>query len=79
MALSECYYSRWPIYHGKEVDKVANSDIAAALADLTAAITALSEKVDCCQGMAEAVLDEVIPLGLALDALAAADLPTTAD
>ena len=29
--------------------------------------------------MAEAVLDEVVPLGLALDALAAADLPTTAD
>lgn len=58
---------------------MSNGDIAAALADLTAAIAALSEKVDSCQGMAEAVLDEVVPLGLALDALAAADLPTTAD
>lgn len=58
---------------------MSNGDIAAALADLTAAIAALSEKVDCCQGLAEAVLDEVVPLGLALDALAAADLPTTAD
>lgn len=58
---------------------MSNGDIAAALADLTAAISALSEKVDCCKGMAEAVLDEVVPLGLALDALAAADLPTTAD
>lgn len=52
---------------------------AAAIKELTAAIEALSEKVDSCQGMAEAVLDEVVPLGLALDALAAADLPTTAD
>ena len=56
-----------------------NQEISAALADLRTAIMQLSEKVDCCQGMAEAVLDEVVPLGLALDALAAADLPTTAD
>lgn len=59
--------------------KVTNSDIAAALADLTRAIKELSDKVDSCQGFAEAVLDEVVPLGLALDALATADLPTTAD
>nr|CRY95634.1 hypothetical protein [uncultured prokaryote] len=56
-----------------------NQEISAALADLRTAIMQLSAKVDNCQGMAEAVLDEVVPLGLALDALAAADLPTTAD
>lgn len=58
---------------------MANADIAAALADLTRAIKELSDKVDSCQGMAEAVLDEVVPLGLALDSLAAADLPQTMD
>lgn len=58
---------------------MSNSDIAAALADLTRAITALSEKVDSCQGMAEAVLDEVVPLGLALDTIVAADLQETRD
>lgn len=58
---------------------MANTDIAAALADLTHAIQALSEKVDSCQGFAEAILDEVVPLGLALDAIAIADLPDTKD
>ena len=52
---------------------------AAAIKDLTAAIEALSQKVDTGNGLAEAILDEIIPLGLALDALATADLPTTAD
>ena len=58
---------------------MANSDIAAALADLTRAVKELSDKVDSCQGFAEAILDEVVPLGLALDTLAAADLPETRD
>ena len=52
---------------------------AAAIKDLTAAIEALSQKVDTGNGLAEAILDEIVPLGLALDALATADLPTTAD
>lgn len=52
---------------------------AAAIKDLTAAIEALSQKVDTGNELAEAILDEIVPLGLALDALAAADLPTTAD
>lgn len=51
----------------------------AALKELTAAIEELSQKVDTGNGLAEAILDEIVPLGLALDALAAADLPTTAD
>lgn len=58
---------------------MSNGDIAAALADLTRAIKELSDKVDGYQGMAEAVLDEVVPLGLALDRLASADLPQTMD
>ena len=58
---------------------MSNGDIAAALANLTRAIKELSDKVDGCQGMAEAVLDEVVPLGLALDSLASADLPQTMD
>lgn len=52
---------------------------AAAIKELTAAIETLSQKVDTGNGMAEAILDEIVPLGLALDALAAADLPTTND
>ena len=52
---------------------------AAAIKNLTAAIEALSQKVDTGNGLAEAILDEIVPLGLALDALAAADLPTTTD
>lgn len=52
---------------------------AAAIKDLTAAIETLSQKVDTGNGLAEAILDEIVPLGLALDALATADLPTTAD
>ena len=52
---------------------------AAALRELTAAIEALSQKVDTGNGLAEAILDEIVPLGLALDARATADLPTTAD
>lgn len=51
----------------------------AAIKELTAAIETLSQKVDTGNGLAEAILDEIVPLGLALDALAAADLPTTAD
>lgn len=51
----------------------------AAIKELTAAIETLSQKVDTGNGLAEAILDEIVPLGLALDALATADLPTTAD
>ena len=52
---------------------------AAAIRELTVAIETLSQKVDTGNGLAEAILDEVVPLGLALDALATADLPTTTD
>lgn len=48
-----------------------------AVADLMRSIEELSEKVDRCEGFCEAILDEVTPIGLALDALAAA--PETAD
>lgn len=48
-----------------------------ALVKLTMAIDRLSEKVDSCQGMCEAVLDEVVPIGQVLDALA--EVPQTAD
>lgn len=50
-----------------------------ALQDLIGAIERLSQKVDRGNDLAEAILDEVVPLGLALDALAAADLPETRD
>ena len=43
------------------------------------AINDLSEKVDRGNGLAEAILDEIVPIGLALDALTAADLPETQD
>ncbi len=48
------------------------------LARLMAAVTKLEEKVDACHGLCEAVLDEVVPLGLALDALTS-EIPMTAD
>lgn len=50
-----------------------------ALQDLIGAIERLSEKVDRGNDLAEAILDEVVPLGLALDALATADIPQTMD
>lgn len=51
----------------------------AAISDLLAAIERLSEKVDRGNDLAEAILDELVPIGLALDELAAADLPETKD
>lgn len=42
-------------------------------AAIMAAIEKLNEKVEACQGLCEAVLEEVVPLGLALDAISAAE------
>lgn len=52
--------------------------LAAEIAALRNAIVRLEEKVDRCDGFCEAILDEVIPLGLALDALAS-EAPATMD
>ncbi len=48
------------------------------IADLIAAIGRLEEKIEACNGFCEQILDEVVPLGLALDAITA-DAPETAD
>ena len=48
------------------------------IGDLLAAIGRLEEKVEACNGLCESVLDEVVPLGLAIDAIAA-DAPETID
>lgn len=48
------------------------------IADLLAAIGRLEEKVEACNGFCEQILDEVVPLGLAIDTIAA-EAPTTAD
>ena len=52
--------------------------LAAEIAALRTAIVRLEEKVDRCDGFCEAILDEVTPLGLALDALAS-EAPATMD
>lgn len=51
---------------------------APTIADLIAAIGRLEEKVEACNGFCELILDEVIPLGLAIDTIAA-EAPTTVD
>ena len=48
------------------------------IGDLLAAISRLEEKVDACNGFCEAVLDEVVPIGLALDAISS-DASSSAD
>ena len=52
--------------------------IVRAVAELTAAINRLNDKVDRCNDMCEGILDEVVPLGLALDTITA-DAPLTMD
>ncbi len=42
-----------------------------ALAELLAAVNRLNDKVDRCEDLCEGILDEVTPLGLAIDAIAA--------
>ena len=42
-----------------------------AVAELVAAVNRLNDKVDRCEDLCEGILDEVTPLGLAIDALAA--------
>ena len=49
-----------------------------SIADLMAAITRLEEKVEACNGFCEQILDEVVPLGLAIDAISA-EAPATID
>ena len=49
-----------------------------SIADLMEAIARLEEKVEACHGLCESVLDEVVPLGLALDAISA-EAPVTMD
>lgn len=49
-------------------------ELKAALSALSREIGILSEKVDSCCGMCEAVLDEVVPLGVALGERIADDL-----
>ena len=43
---------------------------APTIADLIDAIGRLEEKVEACNGFCEQILDEVVPLGLAIDAIA---------
>ena len=57
---------------------VKQRERTATIADLIAAIDRLEEKVEACNGFCEQILDEVVPLGLALDAIAD-DAPRTAD
>lgn len=45
--------------------------IVRAVAELTAAINRLNDKVDRCNDMCEGILDEVVPLGLAIDTITA--------
>ncbi len=58
--------------------KRKRSTLAAEIAALRNAIVRLEEKVDRCDGFCEAILDEVTPLALALDALAS-EAPATMD
>lgn len=51
---------------------------APTIADLIDAIGRLEEKVEACNGFCEQILDEVVPLGLAIDAIAG-EVPATAD
>lgn len=44
---------------------------APTIADLIDAIGRLEEKVEACNGFCEQILDEVVPLGLAIDAISA--------
>ena len=55
-----------------------DSDMVRAVAELTAAINRLNDKVDRCNDMCEGILDEVVPLGLAIDAITA-EAPLTMD
>ena len=55
-----------------------DSAMVRAVAELTAAINRLNDKVDRCNDMCEGILDEVVPLGLALDAISA-EAPATID
>ena len=55
-----------------------DSAMVRAVAELTAAINRLNDKVDRCNDMCEGILDEVVPLGLAIDAITA-EAPTTMD
>lgn len=48
-----------------------DSAMVRAVAELTAAINRLNDKVDRCNDMCEGILDEVVPLGLAIDAITA--------
>lgn len=47
------------------------SAMVRAVAELTAAINRLNDKVDRCNDMCEGILDEVVPLGLAIDTITA--------
>ena len=55
-----------------------NASLVRAVAELTAAINRLNDKVDRCNDMCEGILDEVVPLGLAIDTITAED-PLTMD
>lgn len=48
-----------------------DSAMVRAVAELTAAINRLNDKVDRCNDMCEGILDEVVPLGLAIDTITA--------
>lgn len=52
--------------------------IVRAVAELTAAVNRLNDKVDRCNDMCEGILDEVVPLGLAIDTITA-EAPLTMD
>ena len=55
-----------------------NAAMVRAVAELTAAINRLNDKVDRCNDMCEGILDEVVPLGLAIDTITA-EAPLTMD
>jgi hypothetical protein len=59
-------------------ERKRKSGLAAEIAALRSAIVRLEEKVDRCDGFCEQILDEVVPLGLAIDAITA-DATITAD
>ena len=48
------------------------------ISDVLAAIGRLEEKVEACNGFCEQILDEVVPLGLAIDAITE-EAPLTMD
>lgn len=60
------------------MSKKNDAAMCRAVAELVAAVNRLNDKVDRCEDLCEGILDEVTPLGLAIDELAA-NAPLTMD